>query len=371
MRRGLITAVLGLVVAAAGLSLVPSAAAAATWEAAGAGWGHGVGMSAYGAYGYGKHGFSHAQILHHYYTGTKIEATTKGSRVRVLLRVSTGDVTFTRASAACGRKLSPGRSYRARRSGRSVRLLSAGGAVLARCGKRLHASGGGKIKVAGLGSYRGALEVVAASGVLNVVNKLDVNDYVRGVLPAEVPPSWPAPTLRAMAIAMRSVALSTSVHGDGFDLYSDTRTQVYRGAGSETATTDKAVAATRDQVVTYAGSIAQTTYFSSSGGRTESNFLGAPKVPYLKSVDDPYDYYSPLHRWTARFTQAQMDARLGPYLKGSLRGIKVTQRGDSPRIVTARLTGSGGTTTIRGDRLAGALGLYSRWAYFRKQTGGG
>lgn len=362
------TAICGLV-AAAGLGPVlhPDASGASAWTVHGAGWGHGVGMSAYGAYGYGKHGFGAAQILHHYYTGTQIQTAAPGSRVRVLLQVRSGDVTFTGAHAACGRKLNPAHSYRAHRNRSSVRLHSPSGATIARCGKRLQATGAGKIQVAGLGRYRGAIEVVAAaSGALDVVNRLDVNDYVRGVLPSEVPPSWPVPTLRAMAIAMRSIALSTSVHGEGFDLYSDTRTQVYRGARSETARTDGAVAATHDQVVTYAGVIAQATYFSSSGGRTESGFLGAPRVPYLKSVDDPYDYYSPLHRWTVRFTQAQMDARLAPYLKGSLRKIKVTERGDSPRIVTARLTGSGGTTMIRGDALQAALGLYSRWASFRK-----
>ena len=127
--------------------------------------------------------------------------------------------------------------------------------------------------------------------------------------------------------------------------------------------------ATRNQVVTYRGEVAQTTYFSASGGRTESHFLGAPAAPYDQSVPDPYDYYSPLHRWTFRFTQAEIDSRLGPYLDGRLRQIRVTQRGDSPRIDYAKLVGTGGTTTIRGDTLAAALGLYDRWAFFTK-TGG-
>jgi hypothetical protein len=66
-----------------------------------------------------------------------------------------------------------------------------------------------------------------------------------------------------------------------------------------------------------------------------------------------------------------MNARLGPYVPGAFTGIKVTQRGDSPRIDYARLIGSGGTATIRGDTLAGALGLYDRWAYFRKVSSAG
>lgn len=89
-------------------------------------------------------------------------------------------------------------------------------------------------------------------------------------------------------------------------------------------------------------------------------------APYLKSVPDPYDYYSPLHTWTFRFTQAEMNSRLGPYLRGRLRDIQVTKRGDSPRIEYARLLGTGGPSTIRGDTLAAALGLYDRWAFFKK-----
>jgi stage II sporulation protein D len=88
-------------------------------------------------------------------------------------------------------------------------------------------------------------------------------------------------------------------------------------------------------------------------------------VPYLKSVKDPYDDLSPLHRWTERFTQAEMDAALGGYVDGSLRRIEVTKRGDSPRIDRARLIGTGGGSSIRGDTLQSALGLYSRWAFFR------
>jgi stage II sporulation protein D len=173
-------------------------------------------------------------------------------------------------------------------------------------------------------------------------------------------------TLRAFAVAIRSIGLSTDVGGSAFDVYADTRTQVYEGVRVESRRTDLAVLSTRSEVARYGGAIAQTTYFSASGGRTESGFLGAPEVPYLRSVRDPYDHLSPLHRWKFRFTQAEMNLRLGAYLKGGLRRIVVTQRGDSPRIDYARLIGSRGRTTIRGDSLAAALGLYDRWAYFRK-----
>ncbi|HET8863561.1 MAG TPA: SpoIID/LytB domain-containing protein [Solirubrobacterales bacterium] len=372
MKRARI-AVLSLVLFAVGAS--PAAAAGAvTWVVKGGGFGHGVGMSAYGAYGYGEHGAGYQQILHHYFQGIRIKAVQGAPLVRVLLTISPGDVSFSRGTAACGHSLDPSRTYTAHRRGSSIRLLTGSGKLFARCGERLHADSGGIIRIGGVGTYRGALDLVpteSAAGSLNVVNRLNVNSYARGSVPAEVPPEWPSATLKAFAVACRSIALSTDVGGNGFDLYADTRTQVYGGVKVEDERTDRAVRATRGQVAMYGGAVAQTTYFSSSGGRTESGFLGAPDVPYLQSVEDPYDYYSPLHEWTFRFSQAEMNSRLGAYVDGALRGIRVTQRGDSPRIDYAKLVGTRGVATIRGDTLAAALGLYDRWAYFRKVRSGG
>lgn len=353
------------------LAIAPATAAGSvTWVVKGRGFGHGVGMSAYGAYGYGLHAAGYRQILHHYYRGIQIGEPPGAPRVRVLLDVASGEVRFGHATSACGQSLDPSRTYAGVRRGASLRLLSGSGRLLARCGGRLHADARGTIRIDGVGVYRGALELVPAGGgaSVNVVNALNVDGYARGSVPGEVPPEWPAATLKAFAVACRSIALSTDVGGHGYELYADTRTQVYGGVKLEDERTDRAVRATRGEVATYGGAIAQTTYFSSSGGRTESGFLGAPDVPYLQSVDDPYDYYSPLHEWAFRFSQAEMSSRLAPYVDGALRGIRVTQRGESPRIDYARLIGSGGTTTIRGDTLAGALGLYDRWAYFKKLT---
>jgi stage II sporulation protein D len=356
-----------LLLALAAIAAAPAMASAVTWVVKGGGFGHGVGLSAYGAYGYGKHGAGYRQILGHYFRGIRVETMRGAPLVRVLLTTRSGELSFAWATRACGEKLDPARSYRARGRGSSVRLLSSSGRLLARCGDRLHADSAGTIRIEGVGVYRGALEAIpTGSGSLNVVNVLNVNNYVRGSVPGEVPPEWPMATLKTFAVAARSIALSTDVGGKGFDVYSDTRTQIYGGVKLEAERTDRAVAATRNEVATYRGEVAQTTYFSSSGGRTESGFLGAPDVPYLQSVPDPYDYYSPLHTWTFRFSQSEMSSRLGPHVRGRLRDIRVTQRGDSPRIDYARLIGTGGSSTIRGDALAAALGLYDRWAYFTK-----
>lgn len=364
MARVRIAVLVGMLLACAAL---PARAAGVTWVVTGGGFGHGVGLSAYGAYGFGKHGAGYRQILHHYYRGIKLAELGRTPMVRVLLTTSSGDVPFSGAKSACRTRLNPSRTYVAHPRGSSVRLLSAAGKLLARCGTRLHADSRTMVQIAGVGAYRGALEAMpTGGGSMNLVNRLNVNAYARGSVPGEVPPSWPMATLKTFAVAARSIALSTDVGGDGYELYPDTRTQVYGGVALESERTDRAVRSTRNQVATYAGEIAQTTYFSSSGGRTESGFLGAPDVPYLQSVRDPYDYYSPQHRWTFRFSQSEMSSRLAPYVKGGLREIKVTQRGASPRIDYAKLVGTGGTTTVRGDTLQYALGLYDRWAYFKK-----
>ncbi len=120
----------------------------------------------------------------------------------------------------------------------------------------------------------------------------------------ESPPSWPLAALEAQAVAARSFALSTSVDGNGFDLYDDTRSQVYEGIDSETARSNAAAAATRGQVVLYRGEIAQTFFSACSGGHTESvqNVFFGPPIPYLVGVPDPYDGACPLHTWTLRFS---------------------------------------------------------------------
>ncbi len=348
--------------------LAPAVSDAKTWIVKGGGFGHGVGMSAWGSYGYGKHGWGYKRIIGHYYRHVKVGKDKGNARVRVLLASRSGDVKFDGAVKACGKRLKPSKTYRAARRGSKIRLESGAGKRLAGCGKRLHAKSKGIVDIHGVGKYRGALETVpSADGGQLVVNRLDVEEYVRGSLPGEIPPDWPKETLKAFAIAIRSIALSTDVGGKAFDIYSDTRTQVYGGVKLESKRTDKAAKGTRHKVVTYKGDVIQATYFSASGGRTESRFLGGPKVPYYRSVKDPYDKFSPQHRWTFRFSQGEMDSRLGPYVDGRLRKIKVLERGDSPRIDSAKLIGSRGSTKVRGDTIQVALGLYDRWAYFKKR----
>jgi stage II sporulation protein D len=352
------------------LLLGAARADAAKWVVKGFGFGHGVGMSQYGAYGFAMHGRDHATILRHYYQGVAI-GEAPAAPVRVLLTIARGHIGFSKATGACGRELNPAKSYRAHRSGGSVRLLSSRGKPLANCGAKLRASGNGKVRIAGQGAFRGALEAVPSSigGALNVINAVAVDKYVQGVIAGEMPSSWPLEALKVQAVAARSYALSSQVNGNGFGLYDDTRSQVYNGISGETARTNRAAQETKREVITYDGEVVRAYYSASSGGQTENveyGFIGSDPVPYLKSVEDPFDGEAPLplHKWKLTFSPKAISSRLG--VPGRLKAVNVTKRGISPRIVWATLVGTRGTRKMRGDQIQSALGAYSTWMRFRK-----
>jgi stage II sporulation protein D len=369
---------LALALPAAASAMVRSAGAhksakAKTWVVKGAGYGHGVGMSQYGAYGYAKSGFVYPDILTHYYTGTTL-GTTADQSVRVLLRDGARSLFFRGAGSACGAGLKPAKGYVAKRKGSGVVVRTKKGRRIARCGAAMTAVGSPTVTLAGKGTYRGALEARASGSGLQAINVVEIEDYVKGVISKESPASWPIEALKAQAVAARSYALSTG-RGGTFNHYDDTRSQVYAGVGAETAKTNQAVDATRLQVVLYAGKIAQTFFFSTSGGHTENNELsslgfGQPPVPYLRGVEDPYEATagSPYTQWKRKFSPRRMNSALRSVgLRGKLKNVAVTQRGTSPRIVRADLIGTGGTTSVNGPQLRSALSLPDTWAFFKKK----
>jgi stage II sporulation protein D len=351
----------------------PAAEAKGQWVINGAGFGHGIGMSQYGAYGSAKKGLTFDAILKQYYTGTTLGPTTSQT-VRVLLRPYLPSVSFRGATAACGASLNEASTYTAKRKGSRMILSSKGGGRVASCGALLSATGGADVVLIGKGAYRGALEVRAAKvpGKLNAINAAELEDYVRGVISKESPSSWPLEALKAQAVAARSYAISSPVGGAGFDQYADTRSQVYGGVAAETPRTNQAVAETALQVVMSGGKVAQTFFFSTSGGFTENNensFLGGTPMPYLRGVADPNEALagSPYHTWTRKFTQRGIQAELGGLVRGSLKRIVVTRRGVSPRVIRANLVGTGGTTSASGPTLRSRLGLPDSWAFFKRK----
>jgi stage II sporulation protein D len=384
MKRHVLTTA-ALVAAGAGLAVTATGAgAASTLVIQGRGFGHGVGMSQYGALGYAQHGVSYRDILAHYYTGTQLSVLQNTSEVGVLLGTGRTSVLLTQATHAGAVALDPGKRYEAVGDGTGGVVLkdaATGKAIAKASGPMRLNAGGGPLKLLGPsaagvtdGEFRGDLEVrPSAAGGLSVINALGLEDYVRGVVGAESPASWPADALRAQAVAARTYALTTNAGGGagGFTQYADTRSQVYRGVAAETAATDAAVAATSLQVVTFGGRPVTTFFFSTSGGRTENvedSFLGSDPKPYLVSVKDPYDRVSPNHMWTVRLTLAQATAKLGSLVQGRLKAISVVKHGVSPRIVSAEVVGTGGSTTVTGPALKSRLGLLDTWAAFTVVT---
>lgn len=367
-------AALALAAVLAGALIGPaSAAAAATFFIRGGGDGHGIGMSQYGADGYAEHGKSYQFILAHYYQGTSLGSTDPDQIVRVLL--ATGSAAFAQVSAIAGEKLDPSLTYTvAPLANGQLAIFDPSGRRIAKGTPPLVATGPGPLSVPGLGQYRGSLEFRPdGSGGVETVEAVGLDDYVRGVVSKEVPASWPAQALDAQAVAARTYAITTDVAGGDFNLYPDTRSQMYGGIGAETPATDAAVAATRGQIVTYHGTPAVTHFFSSSGGYTESIqnvWPGATPEPWLRGVPDPYDKSSgdPYYSWGSQMTVAAAQAKLGGYVSGSLIGVRITKHGVSPRILTAQVVGTRGTTTVTGAQLQQTFGLLTTLASFTTIT---
>src|SRR4051795_1023368 len=351
------------------------AASSSNFTIRGAGFGHGIGLSQYGAYGYAAHGASSGGIVLHYFKDTHL-GNAAGRTIRVLLQSGNGTVWVSAATRAGNHKLDSTKSYRLVRKGLAVELRAAAGKRIATMDGVVPVSsssgsfvlGGRAINGLSGGRYRGTLEVRPGTfGGLAAVNALSLDDYIKGVIVGEMPTSWPQQALEAQAIVARSYALTTDAGGAIFDQYPDTRSQMYYGMSRETPGTNQAVRSTAGKIVMYGDSVATTYYFSTSGGRTENienAWPGTAPVPYLQSVDDPYDNLSPRHRWRFVWSKSKLDRKLGSFVKGKLKTVKVTKRGVSPRIVDAQVVGSRGTTLVTGPQLRSRLGLYDTWAYF-------
>jgi stage II sporulation protein D len=292
--------------------VVPAAASAGTvFLLDGRGWGHGVGMSQWGAEGYARHGFGYRQILAHYYPQTHI-GLAQPREVRVLLFQRQPSVRIGSAAPflvvdARGRKLHlPPRAVVVdhRFMLRHLPLV-----------QPLRFEPGAQPLQVDLAGYRGDVVVEARPGGLEAVNELPLDRYLRGVVPWEVPKGWHQQTYEAQAVAARSYVLAMLHPTADYDVYADQRSQMYGGVRAERPETNLAIGATAGQVLVWRDRIIPAYYFSSSGGRTSSVHDAWPRahqVPYLVSVRDPYDYISPHHVWpTQVLTAARVAAVLG------------------------------------------------------------
>jgi hypothetical protein len=204
--------------------------------------------------------------------------------------------------------------------------------------------------------YHGLLVVRRGGNRLSVVNTLPLDQYVRGVVAGEMPHRWSLAALEAQAVAARSYALATLKPGRHFDLFDDTRSQVYGGIAYETRRSDLAVRRTANKVLTWNGRVATTFFFSTSGGRTADVAAVWPvygHIPYLRSVDDPFDVRSPHHVWGPIVLDARRVAHKLGVPPGRIR-IAGTALG---RVTSVQI----GSRQIGGGRFAGKLRLESTW----------
>ena len=258
----------------------------------GHGWGHGIGLGQWGAYGYALHGLAYDKILAHYYPGTTL-GPARIATVRVLVaskqKVTLASTTPWTIVDATGAKTALDAGQLTLDS-----TLTVDGAALE---PPLKITAKAPLSVAGA-AYRGKLTVTLDGKLLDVIDMVGLEQYVKGVVPSEMPSKWPGAALEAQAVAARSYALANLTKGRPYDLYGDARSQVYGGIAVESDSASAAVDATKGQVVLYSGTVANTLFFSTSGGRTVSALEATGvDVPYLVSVADPYDTLSPYHDW--------------------------------------------------------------------------
>ncbi len=377
--------VFALLMAVLAESASAASATSSQFRITGRGWGHGIGLSQYGAKGFAEAGYTAEQITGYYYQGTTVgEVPTDARFVDVLLKGGLNTVSMRVDDP--GATATFGSEQWALEAGDTI-VVAADGGNLAVAIKRgstsfLPPTGSGQFKIDGTAGevatlftadsgarnshWRGDIAVRNDGGFLAVVNSVPIDDYLRGVISAEMPTSWHKEALKAQALAARSYAIAVRKQG-WFDLYSDTRSQVYRGIEEEESSTDQAVAETAGKVILSGDSVIPAFFFSTSGGRTaaiDHEWNSDPR-PYFVSVPDPYEV-SPYSQWSSPVVVSgeAMKAALGSAVQGDLVRV-VPKINGSSRVSTVKVFGTAGTGSVKGSDLRTALSLRS--TFFRVQ----
>jgi SpoIID/LytB domain protein len=389
-RTRIAAVVLALVGGALTCPATPTAAADATVRplngyvvVTGAGWGHGKGMSQYGAYGAADAGLSHERILAFYYPKTTLSTLKSGNTIRVWISADTDKVLNVLPSSGLRVRDSAGHSYtlprsstyrqwRIKRSGskRVLQYLNRSSKWVTRSTKLTSSRvwsfdnpSRGIVTVRLPGSvnrdYRGTVALRFYGSGARSVNTVSMEHYVRGVVPSEMPTSWPSEAVQAQAVAARTYAARFQAHPQAsiYDLCDTTYCQTYRGQNAETGNGNTAVAKTPDQVLRYAGSVALTMFTASNGGHTADGGL-----PYLVAKADPYDGRMKSQAWS-RFVSAATIQKAYPSI-GTFSGVRVSARdGEGPwggRADAVVVSGSKGSVTVSGGSFKSTFGLKER-----------
>ena len=351
----------------------------------GHGYGHGHGMSQYGAEGAARQGLGFRKIAEFYYPGTTW-GETRG-RVQVVISADTTDDLVVLAGPRLALRDKGGDG-----GAGTTTLLPDNGATRWRIARddagvervwyltdrwrpwrALEGEGGFSagshpvtlVTPSGERPYRGRLWAAAptpGSSARVTVNALLLENYLKGVVPLEMPASWSPEAVRAQAVAARTYAAYERDHRSG-PLCDTTSCQVYGGYAAEHPASNAAVDATRRLTLMYDGEAAFTQFSSSSGGWTS-----AGSVPYLTARQDPYDGWSgnPVHDWSVAVTDRRIESAF-PAI-GNLTRLVVNQRDGNGewggRVRSVTLVGAKTRRTVSGDTLRGVLGLRSTWVTF-------
>ena len=204
--------------------------------------------------------------------------------------------------------------------------------------------------------YYGGFEYPRTTGGnLSVINVLGVDDYVKGVVPYEMSPSWPLEALKAQAVCARTYALRADWHrGDGFDVCTGSDCQTYRGVGEATALSDRAVEETEGLCLYYEGELIEAVYSSSNGGASESaeNVWGSD-VGYLQGRIDPYESMIsiPSYQYSVTFTADELGRILSSKGRsvGTVEDVYVSRTTEVGNVAAVTFVGSAGTVTVTGE----------------------
>ena len=218
--------------------------------------------------------------------------------------------------------------------------------------------------------YRGALELRHKGGGLTAVNIVPVDDYLRSVVPEEMPVDWPAEAIKAQSVAARSFALASRGRhaSEGYDLCTTMHCQLYTGTAAEKSASNAAIKATRGEVLTYGGKPIEALFHTDSGGMTEnSEDVWGSHVPYLRAAKDTPTKTMP---WTKTISRADLERKLAAkgHDIGKIRSIALSplaigraakDRTASGRVKTMTVKGTKGTATLSGTTWRSLLGLKS------------
>ncbi|MCI0371341.1 MAG: SpoIID/LytB domain-containing protein, partial [candidate division NC10 bacterium] len=288
--------------------------------------------------------------------------------VRVLLREGADRVTvsgtsaFTLADPATGLLVGHYRAYAPVTVAAAGRFFGVDGRAFAPTALLVEPIGGGWVRLDGR-PYRGVLHLHREpGGRLMAVNVLPLEEYVRGVMRAEIAPDWPLEAMKAQAVVARTYALYAALTtlDATYDLTATTASQLYAGAWGEDTRSDEAVRGTRGVVLTYEGMVIPAFYHSASGGMTEDAVeVWEKRYPFIVGVPDPFSAGAPHHLWEETLPEETLRRRLaaGGYTLGVIQGIEPAERSRSGRIQRLLIRHGAGLLTLDAKvfrRLVGA-----------------